>query len=72
MNYRDDVIRMEIARRQMRHEDLETASGVSRTTISAIANGSTDPRVSTLKRIADALGLKMSDLFKEDEQSIAA
>lgn len=73
--YRDDIIRMELARRQMRHEDLEKASGVSRSTISVIASGRltngqpADPRVSTLEKIALALELKLSDLFAEDARA---
>jgi transcriptional regulator with XRE-family HTH domain len=74
--YRDDLIRMELARRRMRHEDLEKASGVSRGTISTIVNGQlpdgqpTDPRVSTLEKIAKALDIKLADLFRREEAQV--
>jgi len=76
--YRDDIIRMELARRRMRHEDLEKASGVSRATISMIVNGQsangqpTDPKVSTLEKIAKALDIKLADLFAEEDARMDA
>jgi transcriptional regulator with XRE-family HTH domain len=64
---------MELARRRMKHEDLEKASGVSRATISTIVNGqSADPRVSTLEKIAKALGIKMADLFTQEDARVDA
>lgn len=67
--YRHDLIRVELARKNMRHEELAQKSGVNRSTISGIVNGKTDPLVSTLAKIANALGISLSQLFTENTEN---
>lgn len=43
---------------------LEERSGVSKTQINAIENGSANPTVATLELLAAALGVKLTELFK--------
>ncbi len=47
--------------RGLRQEDLEN-SGVSAHTVQAIEYGDTDPRASTLFRLAEGLGVTMAEL----------
>lgn len=66
--YRDDLIRAAQAAQNLTDEQLAEKSGIGRTTISFVTNGKAkDPRISTLKAIADALGLKLEDLFTPKE-----
>lgn len=46
---------------------LRKKTGLSMTTITDVENG-VDVRVSTLYKIADALGVKVTDLFEEGQQ----
>lgn len=43
---------------------LEERSGVSKTQINDIENGSANPTVATLELLAAALGVKLTELFK--------
>lgn len=50
--------------RPMTQDDLSRLSGVSRATISKLESGEEmDVKVGTLKAIANALGVEVSDLF---------
>ena len=52
-------------------EELAAKSGVSRATISYLESGAaTDTTVSTLTKLADALGIKVSDLFLPAQSSV--
>ena len=52
-------------------EDLAKKSGVSRATISYLESGAaTDTTVSTLTKLADALGIDVSALFLPHESSV--
>ena len=49
-------------------EELADKSGVSRVTINAIETGKTENvLVNTLRKIADALGVSIEDLFISDD-----
>ena len=48
----------------MTQGDIVRALGVSRSFISNIENGKTNPTLSTIKRIADALGVSVDKLLK--------
>lgn len=73
MTYRSDLIRIELARRNMTHEDLEKQSGVSRATISTIVNNqAVDPKLSTLTKIGNALGLTLIDLLTPETVTVEA
>lgn len=65
--YRADLIRAEIGRQKMTHEELAEKSGVNRTTISGIVNEKSDPLVSTLQKIATALGINLATLFQKQD-----
>lgn len=74
MTYRDDKLRAAAAVRRLTHDQIAEISGVSRPNITQVLNGKQEPRLSTLKAIADALGLQMAELFEplpENEQRAA-
>ncbi|ABG03558.1 transcriptional regulator, XRE family [Rubrobacter xylanophilus DSM 9941] len=61
-------------RRQMgwsQHE-LARRSGVDRATISAIESGKRDPSGSTMRKLADALGVPVAELYKEPLEQLTA
>ena len=61
-------------RKNMTLDDLSTKSGVSKSILSQIERDLSNPTVTTISRIADALGEKLSDFFSkielEEENSI--
>lgn len=44
---------------------IATRTGISRITLSRLIHGHTDPHLSTLKAIADDLGVTLCDLLKD-------
>jgi transcriptional regulator with XRE-family HTH domain len=52
-------------RRGWSQKDLAEESGVGQDTISGIESGRHEPRPSTLRKLADALGVEVVDLFRE-------
>ncbi len=56
-------IRYERLKRKFSQEDLEEKSSVSRRTISEIECGNADIRYTNLYQIAEAFGLKISELL---------
>lgn len=69
--YRADIIRAEMGRHNISLEKLAELAGVTRQTVRAIRGGA-DTRVSTLRAIADALKIDMSDLFSEEAKEADA
>lgn len=64
-------IRILRKRRNLSQAELADASGLSRNTLSLLERGLTSPTVSTLKRIAVALGIDINAFFdKSDDESI--
>lgn len=58
-------------RRNLSQRSLAEASGLSRNTLSLLERGQTSPTVSTLKRLAIALGVDMNAFFSSsDDESI--
>lgn len=49
---------------------LADTIGITRANMSNIVNGKTNPKMETLKKIAEALGVKLSDLFEKKESDI--
>ena len=49
---------------------LADTIGITRANMSNIVNGKTSPKMETLKKIADALKVKRSDLFEKKESDI--
>ncbi len=49
---------------------LADTIGITRANMSNIVNGKTNPKMETLKKIADALKVKLSDLFEKKESDI--
>lgn len=70
MSYRNDLIRGLMAQKGIRIEDLSEKTQLSVNTISKVRQGK-DIRVSTLSKIADALGVEARDLFTFDEPKAA-
>jgi transcriptional regulator with XRE-family HTH domain len=52
--------------RDLTQEQLAERSGVGRMTIARIESSSGDPRVATARRLADALGVAIEDIFTAD------
>lgn len=61
--YRDDLIRAAMAAQRLTNQKLAEKAGLSAFTVSLVRNGSPTVRLSTLKAIADALGISLADLF---------
>jgi transcriptional regulator with XRE-family HTH domain len=63
--YRADLIRAAMAspKPKLTNEDVAEKAGLSAFTVSAIRNGHPDVRLSSLVKVADALGLDMQQLF---------
>jgi len=59
----DSLVREWRIFRGFSQSDLANAAGVRQATISAIEKGTASPRIDTAKRIADALGCDLDDLF---------
>lgn len=57
------TIRLEEA---MTQQDLEAVSGVTQATISAIESGKRPARPSTVRKLADALGVAPRELMRRD------
>jgi len=66
MIYRGDKIKGAMAEQGFTLETLAEKTGLNPMTISAVRNGK-GVRVETLKTVADALGLKFSELMDESE-----
>lgn len=47
-------------------KQLETASGISKTTLNDIENGKLSPTLNQLEAIAKAMGLRITDLFESE------
>jgi transcriptional regulator with XRE-family HTH domain len=56
------TIRSARLRRDMTQEELALETGLARKTIYQVEHGQTDPRLGTLRRIADAIGVEIADL----------
>ena len=64
-------IRILRKRRNLSQAELAEASGLSRNTLSLLERGLTSPTVSTLKRLAIAMGIDINAFFdKSDDESI--
>lgn len=63
--YRDDLIRAAMAAQRLTNQKLAEKAGLSAFTVSLVRNGSPTVRLSTLKAIADALGISLADLFAD-------
>lgn len=59
-----DRIRIARLRRNMTQERLYLSAGVSRAALQDIEAGASDARLSTLMRIANALGIHAADLLR--------
>lgn len=62
------TIRKERQKRRLSQEGLASLSRLSRTYVGDVERGTADVSFSSLERIADALGMTMSDLVREYEQ----
>lgn len=60
-----DTVKELRRRKGWSQKDLARASGVGQDTISGVESGRHDPRPSTLRKLAAALGVEVSDFFEE-------
>ena len=58
--------------RRWQQEDLAQAAGISRKYLSQIENDRVDPRFSIVKRLAQALGVSLDTLGREETSQVAA
>ena len=63
-----NVIRKMRLKKGISQEVLSGFAGISRSHLAMIENGSINPNVDTLWKIAEALGMKLSELFALMEQ----
>jgi transcriptional regulator with XRE-family HTH domain len=63
----DNLRRIRKEKRDMGQVELSKASGVAQPTISEIETGQREPHHSTLRKLADALGVPVSAFFAEEE-----
>lgn len=56
------AVRRRRLRENMTQQDLASAAGLSQRTVSLIENGRQAPRIKTLKRLAEVLGVDPGDL----------
>ena len=65
-------IRILMKRRGMRQQDLADATGIHRPNISRLlTNPEANPQLSAIEEIANALGVKVSELFEEIPEKVA-
>lgn len=62
------VVRFERERRQLSQEALSELAGMNRSFVGEIERGEATPTIVTLQKLADALGLKLSELIKRYEE----
>lgn len=67
-----DAVRELRRRKGWSQQDLASASGVGQDTISSLELGRHEPRPSTLRKIAAAFGVEVTDLFGEGDSPKAA
>ena len=63
--YDNDRIRAEMTLKKMKVDDVALRAEVAPKTVSAIRNGKAEVQVDKLKRVVDAVGLPMEEIFKE-------
>jgi transcriptional regulator with XRE-family HTH domain len=69
--YRDDKIRIAISEKGISVTKLAALAGLTRQTVAPIVDGSAkDPKLSSLTRIANALGIPLPDLFQAKAQRV--
>lgn len=64
-----DVLREERMRKGMNYEDFSAAAGLHRTTIPRYESGNVVPTVLAAVKMAQALGLNLSDVMKRAERN---
>ena len=62
------IIRRERIKRGLSQEVLSGFACISRSHLAMIENGQMDPKVATLWKISEALGMRLSELFAEIEK----
>lgn len=65
MNIGENIKRIREAKK-LSQKEVITAIGMGAAQYSRIENGKTDPSVSTLERVAQALGVELAELFTSD------
>lgn len=65
MNIGENIKRIREAKK-LSQKEVITAIGMGAAQYSRIENGKTDPSVSTLERVAQALGVELAELFTAD------
>lgn len=65
--YRNDLIKAKKAVKNLTNDDLCKGSGLSPMTVSKILAGEENIQLDSLKRLADFLGISVSDLFSAKE-----
>ncbi|HEY0169438.1 MAG TPA: helix-turn-helix transcriptional regulator [Pyrinomonadaceae bacterium] len=73
-NYRNDLIKGAMAEKDINKERLRELTGLSTDTLRRIRQGEVNITLSNLMAVADALGLKMQELFtpKPEAETVGA
>jgi transcriptional regulator with XRE-family HTH domain len=67
-----EEIRVEMARQNVRDTDVAEKSGVHRTTVSAIKQGTIEnPQIKTLEQVVEALGLELTLEIRRPNETAA-
>ena len=68
--YKDEVLRAHQAAKRLTQKEISEMSGVGMTAVNQTLQGvNEDPQVSTLFGIAKSLGLKLSDIVRDEESA---
>ena len=54
-------------KKDLSQKDVALAVGIDRAQYSRIENGKVEPTISSLKKIANALGIQLVDIFKKED-----
>lgn len=63
--YDNDRIRAEMTLKKLKVEDVAQTAEVAPKTVIAIRGGKAEVQVDKLKRVVDAVGIPMAEIFKE-------
>lgn len=66
-----EEIRAEIARQKISVRDLSEMTGIPKSSLARIVDGSRSPRITDAEAISRAVGIKLSDLIRRAETTSA-
>jgi transcriptional regulator with XRE-family HTH domain len=67
--YRTDLINGAMGKQRLTNEQVAEKAGVTTKVVSAVRNGKENIELPSLKKVADALGLSMEELFTPEPET---